>query len=105
MRILLGVLLALPAAAASPPREDGALFLRHCARCHGADGHGRGSKGERLPGGRIPDPARLAVQGEEALAKLILEGRRGMPGFRAKLGAEQARGLARHLLGRRPSGR
>lgn len=105
MRILLAALLALPAGAAPPPREDAALFLRHCARCHGADGNGRGGRGERLPGGRIPDPARLAVHGEEALVKLILDGRRGMPGFRAKLGAGQARALARQLLGGRPAGR
>ena len=73
------------------------LYLRHCARCHGGDGSGRGPKGERLPGGRISEPARLADKEENGLVALILQGRKAMPGFRAKLSEAEARKLARRV--------
>lgn len=96
-------LLCLAAAAglvAGVPKEPEpvAPFLRHCARCHGADGGGRGPRNERLPGGRINEPARLAATDEAALAGLILGGRRAMPGFRGKLTAEEARKIAQQVL-------
>lgn len=92
---------------AGPPRaaETGSPFLRHCARCHGSDGSGRGPRGERLSGGRINDPKRLAAQDPEALVALILDGRNAMPGFRARFGADEARKIARHVLNGLPKSR
>lgn len=92
--LCLAVLAAAGVAEPPPPSP----YLRHCARCHGGDGGGRGPRGERLPGGRINEPGRLPARTEEDLAALILEGRKGMPGFKAKLGPAEARNLARQVL-------
>jgi mono/diheme cytochrome c family protein len=86
------------AAGTGKAATDPSTFVRLCASCHGQDGGGKGAKGERLPGGRISDPARLASRDEDALTALILSGRRAMPGFRAKLGNEEARKLAKQVL-------
>lgn len=90
-----------------PPKPVGASddYLRHCGRCHGADGSGRGPRGERLPGGRIGDPKRPASRDVATVESLILDGRGAMPGFRAKLGVESARKLASHVLNGLPKPR
>jgi mono/diheme cytochrome c family protein len=100
MRVVMLCLCALSGSFAAAPKNqtDGSLVARHCARCHGADGGGKGLKGERLPGGKISDPKRLIVKDEAALLTLILEGRKAMPGFKAKLGPEEARKLAKQIL-------
>ena len=94
------ILLAASGMVAGAPRnsEVASPFVRHCARCHGTDGGGRGPKGERLPGGRISEPSRLTTKDEAGLTELILEGRKGMPGFKAKLAPEEARKLAIQVL-------
>lgn len=100
MRVLPLCLAAAAALVAGAPKDPqpAAPFARLCARCHGADGGGRGPRNERLPGGRISDPGRLAARDEAALANLILEGRGAMPGFRGRLAAGEARKLAREVL-------
>ena len=94
------ILLAASGLVAGAPRNSEVVspFVRHCARCHGADGGGRGPKGERLPGGRISELGRLTTKDEAGLIGLILEGRKGMPGFKAKLEPEEARKLAVQVL-------
>lgn len=94
------ILLAASGLVAGAPKnpEVANPFVRHCARCHGSDGGGRGPKGERLPGGRISDPGRLTIKDEAGLATLILDGKKGMPGFKAKLEPEEARKLAVQVL-------
>ncbi len=99
MRVLPLCLAAAGLVAAAPKDPPPAApFSRHCARCHGADGGGRGARNERLPGGRINEPGRLGLKDEAGLAELILGGRGAMPGFRGKLAEEEARKLARQVL-------
>jgi mono/diheme cytochrome c family protein len=107
MRIAVLGLAACLGLVAGAPKGDAelGLYQRHCARCHGADGSGKGPRGERLPGGRISEPARFADPGEDSLLALILDGRRAMPGFKAKIGAVEARKLARQVLKGIPKGR
>ncbi len=92
------VLAAGLAAGAPKDPPPAAPYVRHCARCHGLDGGGRGARQERLPGGRISDAGRLASREEAALVRLVLEGRGAMPGFRGKLKPEEARALVRQVL-------
>ena len=107
MRAAILCLALCPGVQAGAPKDEAGVspFLRHCARCHGVDGSGKGAKGERLPGGRIAEPARLADKDEESILALILEGRNAMPGFKAKLSAAEARKLAKEVLKGLPKGR
>lgn len=107
MRAAIFGLVACSGLLAGAPKVEAEVspFLRHCARCHGVDGSGKGARGERLPGGRIAEPARLTAKDEESILALILEGRNAMPGFKAKLSAVEARKLAKQVLKGLPKGR
>jgi mono/diheme cytochrome c family protein/uncharacterized membrane protein len=85
-----------PAPHGNPAARE--LFRKHCAKCHGADGTGKKSRG-RLP--EIPDFTQTAWQAQRNDAQLtasILDGKGDdMPGARGKLGPEQARGLVAYV--------
>lgn len=83
-----------PSPPAPPPVNSAtrSLFIRHCAACHGLDGHGDGAAAEQLypkPRAFRESPFRFAATGLgpdavlEALRKTIREGvpRSAMPGF------------------------
>jgi mono/diheme cytochrome c family protein/uncharacterized membrane protein len=85
-----------PATPGGPsPRE---LFLKRCAKCHGADGTGNKAR-ERLPA--IPDFTNPSWQSRRADSKLvvsILEGKGDdMPPQRGKISEEQAHGLVKYI--------
>jgi mono/diheme cytochrome c family protein len=78
------------------------LYSRHCASCHGHDGHPpRQFAAERQRPSRIfdrrwlarRDPARL----RSAVLHMLEERRPDMPHFRTKLGESEARAIVEHL--------
>ena len=85
----LALLFAASSSRAQPPSPGRVAFENRCARCHGADGNG----GEMGP----PIVRRLASLDDEALTKLIREGRpeKGMPP--SIVPADEMTTLLRHL--------
>ncbi len=75
-----------------------ALFARHCAICHGADGSGKTIEGVKLPGPSLLDPKRRAAWKPEAVAAQILDGKSAMPAHRPKLKPEEADRIAKWLV-------
>lgn len=89
-----------PQVSAIPPAEARALFLEHCAICHGADGSGhgprRGSLHRKPPDLRRPALRRARTPAE--LRDVIRDGVPGsdMPAWRV-LGDEEIAGLAAYV--------
>jgi len=92
-----------------------ALFVQHCAACHGLDGRGRGPAAEQLypkPRDFVESPFRFAsTTGDRdeviaALERTINQGvpRSAMPGFGGVLTESEIAGLARHVLALREEG-
>jgi mono/diheme cytochrome c family protein len=108
MRRLTGALLiagaAQAGACASPGDDPGppvavdpaVLYVRHCARCHGADG--RGNPEARLPVvvRSFADPA-LQGRSVEAIERVILEGNGQMPPFGASLSQPKVQALTGYV--------
>lgn len=73
-----------------------AVFLNHCARCHGIDG-----KGGNRPGiGMVPtlrDTAWHARTSDERLASSIAHGKKAMPAFADTLSREEIADVIAHL--------
>lgn len=78
---------ATTAATNQPPGQQ--VYLKSCARCHGADFRGRGDH----PG---IDQAKLAGLGDQRLRITISTGKGKMPGF-ASLSAAQVDALIAYL--------
>ena len=75
--------LLAPAAWADP--DGAALYTKHCASCHGADGAGVAGKAR----GSIVDGSYLALVSDQGLRTTVIAGRSdlGMPDFRGGAGA------------------
>lgn len=78
------------------------LYARHCAACHGTDGHGDGPAAEFLfpkPRAFLDSPLRFATTGLGAIESTIRDGipRSAMLGFGGVLSEEEIRALARHV--------
>lgn len=82
-RFAAGLILAACAAPAPAAHDGGRLYSRHCAACHGTDGHG----GVGVP---LALPDLLATVSDDYLRKTIRLGRPGrvMPAFRQLSDAE-----------------
>ena len=71
------------------------LYIRNCARCHGADGKGNTKLGQEMG---IPDLTVSARQMSLASVKRVIENGDGdMPGFKKKLKAAQITSLANYV--------
>jgi len=73
-----------------------ALFVRHCAGCHGPEGRGNGYK---LLG---PDPANLTAittkkKVDEDLLRTIHEGKPNMPAWKTILSIEEIRNVLTYI--------
>jgi mono/diheme cytochrome c family protein len=95
--------------AGTPDGAAAALYVKHCAACHGAEGHGDGPAAEQLfpkPRAFMDSPFRFAATGgtkEEmvrAVEATITRGmpRSAMPGFGAVLSSEEIGDLARYVV-------
>jgi len=101
MRILLcSFLLAIGLLGSRMPgtaeeNDAGKLYAARCVLCHGVDGQPRGiAKGAAT----FTDEAWKKATSIEQVEKTIAEGRARMPGFSAKLTAEQIKILAAYVL-------
>lgn len=87
---------AMPTSVESP---GAALYLTHCAVCHGGSGHGDGPG--RPPMARVPDLTSSELQGartDDELAAVIASGRGGfMPGFEDRVSPEGIHAIVGHL--------
>jgi mono/diheme cytochrome c family protein len=92
------------ASMARPPPTAEALFLKRCAKCHGANGSGDAAR-KRFPG--IPDftdGSWQAQQDDAKLAASILEGKgKGMPAWTEKINNHQAKALVAYIRTLYPS--
>ena len=87
----IGVLLAGPAFAVEPSPEG--LFVANCAACHQRNGQGIPQAFPALAGDAL-------VQGDpQAVAALLLNGRGGMPAFKAQLDDGQIAAVATYVRG------
>jgi len=101
--------------ATTPPFDREATLLKagrlayqvHCARCHGAEGHGDGSDAERLQ----PPPRDFASDGwrftpdPDAVRRVIVAGIPGtaMPGWGSSLSAREMDGLVAQVMAFAPA--
>lgn len=82
-----------------------ALFDEKCARCHGADGRGKTSKGETLDAPDFTDEGWW--KGGKSGARLftsVAEGKDGMPAFGKKLTPPEIKALAAYVQTFRKAG-
>jgi cytochrome c6 len=95
------VVFALPALAGAADGQ--ALWTKHCATCHGADGAGQTPMGTKLKVKNYTDPAVQAEMTDEIVLKSIAEGRKNeagklvMPSFAAKIPEEDRPAVLAHL--------
>lgn len=89
--ILAGLLLAGPARAADPAGEG--LFVANCSACHQRNGQGIPQAFPALAGDALvqDDPKRIVA--------VLLNGRGGMPAFKAQLTDEQIAAVASYVRG------
>ncbi len=77
---------------ATAPKD---LYIRNCARCHGADGAGQTEVGQKLD---VPD---LTISGRRMsagkVARIITNGADEMPAFGKKLSKKQISSLAAYV--------
>ncbi len=93
--LLFGGALAMSAA---EPRDLKVFFQRTCAACHGPDGSGRGSSGQKLPGRALSDARWQSKEKDSDLAKSILKGKGGMPAFQAQLSQAEVEQLVAEVI-------
>ena len=88
---LAGLLLAGPVQAADPAGEG--LFVANCSACHQRNGQGIPQAFPALAGDALvqDDPRRIAA--------VLLNGRGGMPAFKAQLSDEQIAAVASYVRG------
>ena len=88
---LAGLLLAEPVQAADPAGEG--LFVANCSACHQRNGQGIPQAFPALAGDALvqDDPRRIAA--------VLLNGRGGMPAFKAQLTDEQVAAVASYVRG------
>ena len=83
MRVLIILLLALPALADSTP-DGAAIYKKTCAMCHGPDGKGKTPVGKSM---KVRDLTSAEVQkmSDQELYAVIADGKGKMPGFKSSL--------------------
>ena len=77
------------------------VYLQNCAACHGADGRGHSPMGKAL---HVKDLASDDVQkqSDEALEKIIVDGKGKMAGFKGKLSESDVDALVKFIRSRAP---
>lgn len=101
--MLVVTLIAGALAAACGPREPLApeeAYERFCARCHGRDGRGDPKLVATKPGLDLVASEMVAAADLEQIADRIARGHGSMPGFAAKLSAEEITALAAYTAER-----
>ena len=71
-------------------------FKAKCAACHGADGAGQTGMGKKM-GLRDLGSAEVQKQTDAELTAITADGKGKMPGYGAKLSAEEIKALVAHM--------
>lgn len=88
--------------AAAPAPDFHGVYLDMCASCHGEDGSARTASGQKLSGRDFTNRKWQASRTDAQIAKVILDGKGGMPPFRGTLSEAEALSLTQQVL--RPMG-
>lgn len=86
---------AMPLAAAA---DNAAVYKAKCAVCHGADGAGQTPMGKKMNLRDLRSPE-VQKQSNADLTKIIADGKGKMPGYKAKLSADEIKGLVEYMRG------
>jgi mono/diheme cytochrome c family protein len=73
------------------------LYYQNCARCHGADGRGDTPVGRPLNAPDFTSSEWRSHTTARTLARVITNGRKGMPAFRKKLSRSDITSLASYV--------
>lgn len=79
-----------------PPPCAEALFLQHCAACHGAGGDGKSFVAQQAGMPEVSDLTTTTSSPDE-LAHTLADGRGGMPAFGGRLSEEKRRLLLQYI--------
>ena len=90
------IFLLVTASARADVPDATAIFKSNCAACHGADGRGHSPMGKAL---HVKDLASDDVQkqSDEALEKIIVDGKGKMAGFKGKLSESDIDALVKFI--------
>jgi cytochrome c6 len=84
---------ALPLAAAA---DNAAVYKAKCAACHGADGAGQTPMGKKMNLRDLRSPE-VQKQSNADLHKIIADGKGKMPAYKAKVSADELKGLVEYM--------
>lgn len=98
IRLALISLVSFTTLAAAADDDPGAALYRQkmCQTCHGADGSGNTPTGKALKA-RDLRSEEVQKQTDEALGKVIANGKGKMPAFKSSLDAEQIKALVSYI--------
>ena len=91
-------LLALPLAAAEPPKRS-AAWEANCTVCHGDDGRSQTEEGLKKRARNLAEPKWQASVSDGRLESSIKRGPDRMPAFGRKLSGEQVKALVAEIRG------
>jgi len=92
LSLTLAALLAPLAASAADGKE---IYTKKCAGCHGPDGAGKTTMGEKMG---VPTLVGTKLSAAE-LAAVIGDGRKKMPAYKEKISAEEVKAVADFVKG------
>ena len=72
--------------------DNAAIYKAKCASCHGKEGDGQTPIGKKMNLRDLRSPG-VQKQSNADLLKIIADGKGKMPGYKAKLTAEEIKGL------------
>jgi mono/diheme cytochrome c family protein len=92
LSLTLAALLVPLAASAADGKE---LYTKRCAGCHGADGAGKTTMGEKMGVASLV-ATKLSVA---ELQAVISDGRKKMPAYKEKMAADELKAVAEYVKG------
>lgn len=90
--LTLAALLVPLAASAADGKE---LYTKRCAGCHGPDGAGKTTMGQKMG---VPSLVGTKLSAAE-LATVISDGRKKMPAYKEKMAADEVKAVAEFVKG------
>jgi len=88
MKKNLSVLAVLTLLATAAFADGAATFKAKCAMCHGPDGKGQTPVGKTMKARDLGLPE-VQKQSDEALSKVVADGKGKMPGYKSSLGPDE----------------
>jgi len=90
LSLTLAALLAPLAASAADGKE---IYTKRCAGCHGADGAGKTTMGEKMGVASLV-ATKLSVA---ELQAVVSDGRKKMPAYKEKMGADELKAVSEYV--------